>query len=142
MPGEAEVPARARAADELGGLVHEVANARGLGITGGKVKQVDEGEAFLISFNCDVLVESVGLVAGNGQCGGFYRVGENGVTQDIYCLDAHIDSHDQSGLISDIGVLRAGQVLRLDSTPHHQNESPGRWRLATLTVRVFRGEAE
>jgi hypothetical protein len=91
----------------------------------------------LISFNHDVLVESLGLISGNGQCGGFYRIGEDGVTQDIYCIDAHIDSHDQSGLLSDIGVLRAGEVLRLDSSPHHQNEAPGKWRLASLTVRPF-----
>ena len=110
-------------------------NARGLGISGGEVHQVDGGEALLISFDRDVLVESVGLLAGNGTCGGFYRVGEQGVSLDIYCLDGHIDSHDQSGLISDIGVLKAGQVLRLDSAPHQQNEAAGRWRLASLTVR-------
>ena len=109
-------------------------NERGLGITGGEVKQIDSGEALLIKFSRDVLVESVGIIAGNGQCGGFYRVGD-GATLNIYCLDAHIDSHDQSGLITDVGVLKAGQVLCLDSTPHHQNEAPGRWRLASLTVR-------
>ena len=89
----------------------------------------------LIRFNQDVLVESVGLTAGNGRCGGFYQIGEQGSPQDIYCLDAHIDSHDQSGLLSDIGVLKAGQVLRLDSSPNHQNEAAGQWRLTTLTVR-------
>lgn len=117
-------------------------NERGLGISGGEVNQVDAGEALLIKFNQDVIVESVGLLAGNGQCGGFYQIGENGATQDIYCLDAHIDSHDQSGLLSDIGVLKAGQTLRLDSTPHHQNEAPGRWRLASLTVRLLGAKAE
>ena len=62
-------------------------NERGLGITGGKVNQVDGGEALLISFNRDVLVESAGLIAGNGQCGGFYRIGEDGVTQDAWLAD-------------------------------------------------------
>ena len=109
-------------------------NERGLGLEGGKFRQVDEGEALLISFDRDVLVESVGIIAGNGICGGFYRIGE-GAPLAIYCLDADIDEKDQSGLLSDMGVLKRGEILRLDSSPHFGVESPGSWRLQSLTVR-------
>ena len=109
-------------------------NERGLGVSSGKVKQVDNGEALLISFDEDVVVESAAIVAGNGTCGGFYRVGEHAPLA-IYCVDADIDAKDQSGLLSDIGVLQTGQTLRLDSSPHFETESPGQWRLGGLTVR-------
>jgi len=109
-------------------------NERGLGVSTGKVKQVDSGEALLISFDEDVIVESAAVVAGNGSCGGFYRVGDHAPLA-IYCVDADIDAKDQSGLLSDIGVLKKGQVLRLDSSPHFGTESPGQWRLGALTVR-------
>jgi arylsulfatase A-like enzyme len=109
-------------------------NERGLGLLSGKVKQVDDGEALLISFDEDVIVESAAIVAGNGICGGFYRVGVHSPLT-IYCVDADIDAKDQSGLLSDIGVLKKGQTLRLDSSPHFGTESPGQWRLGALTVR-------
>jgi arylsulfatase A len=109
-------------------------NERGLGVSAGKVKQVDSGEALLISFDEDVIVESAAIVAGNGTCGGFYRVGDHAPLA-IYCVDADIDAKDQSGLLSDIGVLKKGQTLRLDSSPHFGTESPGQWRLGSLTVR-------
>lgn len=109
-------------------------NSRGLGIDGGQFGQVDAGEAVLLSFDCDVIVESVAVVAGNGVCGGFYKVGEHAPLA-IYCIDDDIDSKDQSGRLSDPGVLKAGQTLRLDSSPHLGVETPGRWRLADLTVR-------
>lgn len=109
-------------------------NERGLGVSPGNFKQVDNGEALLISFDEDVIVESAAIVAGNGICGGFYRVG-NHAPLAIYCVDADIDAKDQSGLLSDIGVLKKGQTLRLDSSPHFGTESPGQWRLGALTVR-------
>lgn len=109
-------------------------NERGLGVSSGKVKQVDSGEALLISFDEDVIVESAAIVAGNGSCGGFYRVGDHAPLA-IYCVDADIDAKDQSGLLSDIGVLKKGQTLRLDSSPNFGTESPGQWRLGALTVR-------
>ena len=112
-------------------------NFRGLGIGGGQVDQVDSGEAILISFDQDVIVESVGIVVGNGVCGGFYQVGDHAPLA-IYCVDGDIDDKDQSGLLSDIGVLKAGQVLRLDSSPHYGVETAGRWRLGSLTVRPLR----
>ncbi len=112
-------------------------NPRGLGISSGRFKQVDDGEAILIKFDRDVIVESAAIVAGNGTCGGFYRVG-SGAPLAIYCIDADIDSQDQSGILSDIGVVKAGQTLRLDSSPHHGVESPGQWRLGALTVRLIK----
>ncbi|MCP4847185.1 MAG: arylsulfatase [Verrucomicrobiaceae bacterium] len=111
-------------------------NDHGLGVTGGKSAQVDSGEAILISFEKDVLIESAAIVAGTGSCGGFYRMGKNAPLA-IYCVDADIDSKDQSGILSDLGVLRAGDVLRLDSSPHHGVEAPGDWALRELVVRLL-----
>ena len=111
-------------------------NARGLGISGGKFDQVDDGEAMVISFDRNVIVESAALVAGNGICGGYYQIGENAPLA-IYCIDGDNDSKDQSGILSDIGVVKAGQQLRLDSSPHYGVEAKGRWRLAELTIRLL-----
>ena len=111
-------------------------NERGLGVDGGKVRQVDEGEAMWIRFSQDVIVESAAIVAGNGVCGGYYQV-EDRSKLAIYCVDADIDAKDQSGILSDIGVLKAGQTLRLDSTPHYPAEAAGRWRLQNLAVRLL-----
>ncbi|MDF1811159.1 MAG: arylsulfatase [Verrucomicrobiales bacterium] len=109
-------------------------NERGLGLIGGKYKQVDQGEALLLSFDRDVIVESAGVAAGNGTCGGFYQVGDKAPLA-IYCIDADNDAKDQQGLLSDIGVLKKGEILRLDSSPHYGVESPGQWRLQSLAVR-------
>jgi hypothetical protein len=111
-------------------------NARGLGVSGGKLSQVESGESLEIVFDHDVIVESVGIVAGNGACGGFYQMGR-GAPLAIYCVDADNDAKTQEGVISDLGVLPAGQSLRLNSSPHHGVEAAGRWRLGTLTVRVL-----
>lgn len=125
-----------RCVNEQGSISGAVfsSNERGLGVSSGKFRQVDNGEALLISFDEDVIVESAAIVAGNGTCGGFYRVGDHAPLA-IYCVDADIDAKDQSGLLSDIGVLKKGQTLRLDSSPHFGTESPGQWRLGALTVR-------
>ncbi|QDT09215.1 sulfatase family protein [Planctomycetes bacterium K23_9] len=109
-------------------------NSRGLGIVGGKVAQVDYREAIVLTFSKDVLIQSVAIVAGNGQAGGFYQVGDKAPLA-IYCTDDDIDFNDQSGVISDIGVVKAGETLRLDSSPHYGVEAPGRWRLGALTLR-------
>ena len=55
----------------------------------------------------------------------------------IYCVDADIDAQDQSGILSDIGVLPKGETLVLDSAAHFGVEAEGRWRLAGLNVRLF-----
>ena len=52
-------------------------------------------------------------------------------------MDADIDSKDQSGILSDLGVLRAGEILRLDSSPHYGVEASGDWVLRELVVRVL-----
>ncbi len=113
-----------------------VVNPRGLGVLGGEVKQVDSGEKLCISFDRDVVVESVAVVAGKGVCGGFYRK-SNQAPMAIYCVDADIDENDQSGILSDIGVLKQGEQLVLDSSPHFDVEAEGRWRLAGLKVRLW-----
>lgn len=111
-------------------------NFRGLGLSGGVFKQVENGEALLIRFDRDVIVESAAIVAGNGQCGGFYQVGD-AAPLAIYCVDADNDCKEQQGILSDIGILRAGETLRLDSRPHFGVEPAGQWRLGALTVRVL-----
>jgi hypothetical protein len=111
-------------------------NFRGLGISAGKFKQVDHGEALLFQFNQDVIVESVALVAGNGVCGGFYLMGHHSPLA-IYCVDADNDAKEQQGILSDMGVLKAGESLRLDSGQHHGVEPAGQWRLATMSIRVL-----
>ena len=108
----------------------------GLGITGGRSDAVDGGEAILVSFNQDVVVESAAIGAGDGAVGGFYRVGSHAPLA-IYCVDGDIDSRDQSGILSDIGLLKQGEELRFDSGPHYGNESSGEWRLQKLTVRLL-----
>jgi hypothetical protein len=112
-------------------------NEQGLGIAGGGTQQVDSGEAILISFDQDVLVESAAIVAGTGTCGGYYRIGDKAPLA-IYCIDADNDSKDQQGILSDLGVLKAGEILRLDSSPHHGVEAAGNWRLRELIVRLLK----
>jgi arylsulfatase A len=113
---------------------------QGLGLSGGATPQVDDGAGLAIRFDRDVLVESAAIIAGAGVCGGFYQVGDKAALA-IYCVDADNDSKDQQGILSDIGVLKKGETLRLDSRPHFGVEAAGRWRLGTLTVRLL-GDGE
>ena len=106
----------------------------GVGGGGGKFDQVEGGEALLISFDRDVIIEGAEIVAGNGVCGGFYEVGEHAPLA-IYCVDADNDAKEQQGVLSDLGVLRKGETLRLDSSRHIGVEAPGQWRLRSLAVR-------
>lgn len=108
----------------------------GFGVLGGESSAVDEGEALLFRFDHDVLVESISMVAGDGSCGGYCVVGEHQPLA-IYCVDADNDAKDQQGILSDIGILKRGQPLRLDTRPHLGVEAPGIWRLAGMTVRVM-----
>lgn len=108
----------------------------GLGISGGSSDAVDGGEAILVSFDRDVLVESAAIAAGDGAVGGYYRVGSHAPLA-IYCVDGDLDSLDQSGILSDIGLLKKGDELRFDSGPHYGNEPSGDWRLQKLTVRLL-----
>jgi hypothetical protein len=104
---------------------------------GGNFDQVDDGEALHIKFNRDVIVESVAIVAGKGVCGGFYQMG-TGAPLAIYCVDADNDAKTQEGIISDLGVLRAGQILKLASSPHYGVEAAGQWRLGAISVRILK----
>ncbi len=112
-------------------------NFRGLGLSGGKFEQVDGGESLHIQFDKDVIVESVAIVAGKGVCGGFYQMGK-AAPLAIYCVDADNDAKTQEGVISDLGVLRAGQTLKLDSSPHYGVETAGQWRLGAISVRILK----
>jgi arylsulfatase A-like enzyme len=111
-------------------------NDNGLGLSGGISRRVDNGQALLICFDRDVIVESAEIVAGNGTCGGFYRMARHDPLH-IYCVDGDNDAQDQSGILSDLGVLLAGRILRLESSPNLGADEPGSWRLAALTVRVL-----
>ena len=116
-------------------------NRNGLGLAttdrNNNDNQVDSGEALLIKFDHDVLIESVAIAASDGgQCGGFYRMG-NRAPLAIYCVDADNDAKDQHGILSDFGILRAGETLVLNSAPHYGVENPGSWQLQTLKVRSF-----
>ncbi len=58
----------------------------GLGLTGGESDKVNDGEALLIQFDQDVLIESAALVAGNdGVCGGFYTRRRRRTAGDLLC---------------------------------------------------------
>ncbi|MEM7013728.1 MAG: arylsulfatase [Verrucomicrobiota bacterium] len=95
----------------------------------------EDGKALEISFNQNVIVESVGLSAGeNGSCGGFYKLGDNEAMQ-IYCIDGDNDQKDQGGAISDLGILKNGQTLRLDPSPFLGVEAAGEWALHSVAVR-------
>ena len=109
-------------------------NPLGMGASSGALKQVEGGETLSLSFDRDVVVQYVAIAAGNGQCGGFYQV-EDKAPLAIYCIDAAIDMKDQSGVLSDIGVLKKGEKLLLSSAPHYGVEAEGRWRLKSISVR-------
>lgn len=112
-------------------------NEIGLGISKGESGDVDSGEALIVSFNQDVIIDSASLVAGDGACGGFYQVGDAAARLSIYCIDADIDDRDQSGVLSDLGVLKAGERLWLSSQGRFESENAGQWRLQALAVRVL-----
>lgn len=110
-------------------------NPRGLGISGGKFGQVDSGEMLTLTFDKKVVVQHLEIVAGNGQAGGFYQVG-NDAPLAVYCVDDDIDEKDQSGVLSDIGVLKKGEALTVSSAPHFGSEAEGRWRVQSISVRA------
>lgn len=109
-------------------------SADGIGVRGSASRAVNGGEALEFTFSADVIVEHVAIVAGDGVCGGSYSVG-NAAPLAIYCVDADNDPKDQSGVLGDIGVVRAGETLRLDSSAHYGAEAPGEWRVRTIRVR-------
>jgi len=106
----------------------------GLGMIGGSSDAIDSGQSLLIRCDRDVLIDSVGLFAGGQPCGGFYQVGNHAPLQ-VYCLDTDIDSKDQSGILSDIGLLKAGDTLRLSTAAFLGVETPGSWRVGSIQLR-------
>jgi hypothetical protein len=112
----------------------------GVGIPGLGSPKVDSGQGVTLRFQQDVLVESVGLKAGNdGTCGGSVRMGKRAPLA-IYCTDKDNDAKDQQGIISDLGILKAGETLVLEADPHFGVESPGSWKLQSLVVRPLAQE--
>lgn len=109
----------------------------GLGFLDNPLRRIENNRGLLISFDRDVLIESVGIATGNaGQCGGFYQMGDS-APMAVYCMDADNDSKSQHGILSDLGVLKAGKSLRLDSDPHFGVEPAGQWRLCRLAVQLL-----
>jgi len=114
-----------------------VRDEKGLGIKGKESERVEPGEAFAIRFETDVLIESIGITAGKeGSCGGSLRMGNRSALA-IYCTDADNDAKEQEGIISDLGILKKGEMLILDPSPHWGVEAPGSWKLQSLTVRPY-----
>ncbi len=112
-------------------------SSRGLGLGSSASLAFEGGSSIGISFDRDVIVESVSLEAGrSGSCGGFYRVG-GASPVPVYCVDADNDSRTQHGILSDLGVLSRGETLRLDTSPHLGVEPPGRWWLRRIAVRTL-----
>jgi len=109
----------------------------GVGIPGSGSDRVDSGQGIALRFQQDVLIESVGLKAGkDGTCGGSLIMGKRSPLA-IYCTDKDNDAKDQQGIMSDLGILKKGELLRLEASPHLGVESPGSWKLQTLVVRPF-----
>tara|TARA_A100001037_G_scaffold252025_1_gene235835 strand:- start:134 stop:919 length:786 start_codon:yes stop_codon:yes gene_type:complete len=112
-------------------------NFDGLGVSGGDANAVDGNEAILIRFNRNVVVEYASLLSSSENSGGHYTIGD-GAPLSIYCVNADIDEKDQSGVLSDLGVLKAGQTLRLDSRARFPSEHTGSWTLQSLSVREIK----
>ncbi|MDA9961966.1 arylsulfatase [Opitutales bacterium] len=107
----------------------------GVGIHGSGSDRVDAGQAIVIRFKQDVLIESVGLKAGkDGTCGGSLLMGKRAPLA-IYCTDKDNDAKNQQGIISDLGILKKGEMLILDANPHLGVETAGSWKLQSLVVR-------
>ncbi len=108
---------------------------QGLGVRGKGSIRVETGEALAIRFESDVVIESVGIAAGSeGSCGGFLQMGDRSPLA-IYCIDADNDEKDQQGIMSDLGILKKGELLILDPKPHLGVEKSGSWKLQSLVVR-------
>ena len=104
-------------------------DSQGLGIRGGgHSDRVDGGETLSMQWNRDIVLNQVALLAGAGQCGGSVRMGKKSPLA-IYCLDADLDVKDQQGIMGDLGVLLAGDILQLSSERLHGVEPEGSWML-------------
>ena len=109
----------------------------GVGIPGLGSGRVEAGQGIALRFQQDVLIESIGLKAGkDGTCGGSLIMGKRAPLA-IYCTDKDNDAKDQQGIMSDLGILKKGEMLLLEASPHLGVESPGSWKLQSLVVRPF-----
>jgi hypothetical protein len=109
----------------------------GVGIPGSGSGRVEAGQGIALRFQQDVLIESIGLKAGKeGICGGSLIMGKRAPLA-IYCTDKDNDAKDQQGIMSDLGILKKGEMLRLEASPHLGVESAGSWKLQSLVVRPF-----
>ena len=112
-------------------------NSSGLGCIGGDNKAVDSDESLRISFDCDVVINSIELKAGEiGRCGGFYQMGSSSPLQ-IVCIDKDNDAKNQQAALSDLGVLRKGDNLILSSQSFLDTEPEGSWRLKRIQISAF-----
>ena len=111
-----------------------VQKSDGLGIEGKESSRIDMGEGIALRFEQDVLIESIGLRAGKGSCGGSVLKANNSPLA-IYCIDSDNDAQNQQGLITDLGILKKGERIVLTPSPHLGVEAPGSWKLQSLTVR-------
>jgi len=116
-------------------------NEQGLGIVREDGSNVAAGDAIQISFSDDVLIESAAIIAGDGACGGSAKMGQRAPVA-IYCIDADNDAQNQTGVLSDLGVLPAGQKLTLSSAGHLEAEQAGAWRLAALNISILKQPAK
>lgn len=112
-------------------------DSRGLGTSQGSGQRFEAEATLLVRFNQPVYVQSLGIQAGDGRCGGSYQVG-NTAPLPLYCTDSDNDSKEQHGLVSDIGVLPAGEPLRLTPAPYLGVETAGSWHLTQIDVRELR----
>jgi hypothetical protein len=109
----------------------------GVGVKGLGSERVDAGQGIALRFQQDVLIESIGLKAGkDGTCGGSLIMGK-GAPLAIYCTDKDNDAKDQQGIMSDLGILKKGEMLILSASPHFGVEAPGSWKLQSLVFRPF-----
>ncbi|MEM6363092.1 MAG: arylsulfatase [Planctomycetota bacterium] len=116
----------------------------GLGIAGNQSNQVNNGEALTISFEKDVVIESIELAARpNGSCGGFYQVDDGG-RLPIYCIDSDAEKYTKtqhSGILSDVGVLKANRPLTFDSGRLYGANASGSWWLQSIRVRILKSSS-
>ena len=52
----------------------------------------------------------------DGTCGGSLLMGKRAPLA-IYCTDKDNDAKDQQGIMSDLGILKKGEMLILDASP-------------------------
>ena len=98
------------------------------GAVSGHSERVDGGKTLSMQWNRYIVLNQVALLAGPGQCGGSVRLGRKSPLV-IDCLDADLDAKDQQGIMGDLGVLRAGEILQLSSERLHGVEPEGSWML-------------